>query len=153
VGSRSSPEYKNNGFFLTIKLQPQQNDSGGPIIARLSRVGQSRLSRSRRAGPTILRFGYGTRTQAPYGWRDFGQTAICYLTTGDGARATGQCRAEHRAATRGQAPRLDVKGPDGIPGIADDDEFPAGANKLYRIPSAILPTGSATTAAGRDLGV
>lgn len=69
------------------------------------------------------------------GWLAFGPDGYMYSAQGDGGSGGDPGnRAQDRTVLLGKMLRLDVDGPDNIPGNTDDDEFPAVANKLYAIP-------------------
>jgi glucose/arabinose dehydrogenase len=68
------------------------------------------------------------------GWIDFGPDGYLYTTTGDGGENDSTNAASNLGVMRGKVLRIDVDGADNIPGNADDDAFPADANKNYSIP-------------------
>jgi glucose/arabinose dehydrogenase len=144
LGIAFHPNYQTNGFFY-INYNPNNLTVADTLIARYH-VSANPDVADPASATTILRFGYGTRTQHRAGWMDFGPDGYLYLTTGDGAESDPDNAAQNTTILRGKLLRLDVNGPDGIPGTPDDDGFPADANKLYCIPQTNPFFGSATNA-------
>ncbi len=71
---------------------------------------------------------YGQHTG---GWIAFGNDGYLYLPLGDASFSTA---AQDLQVLGGKVLRLDVDGPDNIPGNTDDDAFPDEANRNYSIP-------------------
>ncbi|HLP84111.1 MAG TPA: PQQ-dependent sugar dehydrogenase [Phycisphaerales bacterium] len=65
------------------------------------------------------------------GWIGFGPDGLLYIPLGDNAASQN---GQNNTSLRGKILRIDVDGPDNIPGNADDDGFPEDATKLYTIP-------------------
>jgi hypothetical protein len=65
------------------------------------------------------------------GFFAFGPDGLLYTAVGDN---TNPLIAQDLNSLRGKILRLDVDGPDNIPGNADDDEFPADPSKNYSVP-------------------
>jgi glucose/arabinose dehydrogenase len=144
LGIAFHPDYQNNGFFY-INYNPNNLTVADTLISRYH-VSANPDVADPASATTILRFGYGTRREHRSGWMDFGPDGYLYLTTGDGAENDPDGAGQNLAILRGKVLRLDVNGPDGIPGTPDDDEFPADPNKQYRIPLSNPYHGSATNA-------
>jgi hypothetical protein len=83
---------------------------------------------------TILHIPYNI-TNHRAGWMGFGPDGYLYISTGDGGENDPQNNASNLAALKGKILRLDVNGPDGQPRTADDDCFPADADRNYCIPA------------------
>jgi glucose/arabinose dehydrogenase len=144
LGIAFHPDYQNNGFFY-INYNPNNLTVADTLVARYH-VSANPDVADPASATTILRFGYGTRREHRSGWMDFGPDGYLYLTTGDGAENDPDGAAQNLSLLRGKLLRLDVNGPDGIPGTSDDDEFPADANRNYCIPIGNPYRGSATNA-------
>jgi hypothetical protein len=65
------------------------------------------------------------------GWIGFGPDGMLWVSTGDAHNSSNGQRTDN---LMGRILRLDVDGPDNIPGNADDDAFPTIATKNYCIP-------------------
>jgi len=145
LGIAFHPDYQHNGYFY-VNYTPSGATAADTLVVRY-RVSQSdpNVADPSTATP-ILRFGFGTRVQHRAGWMDFGPDGFLYISTGDGAENDPDNAAQNLTLLRGKILRLDVNGPDGIPGTADDDGFPADANKNYRIPPGNPFAGSPTNA-------
>ncbi|MFY7895884.1 MAG: PQQ-dependent sugar dehydrogenase, partial [Phycisphaerales bacterium] len=66
------------------------------------------------------------------GWIGFGPDGLLYIPHGDNG---SDSNSQNMTTLRGKILRIDVDGPDNIPGNADDDGFPTDNDKLYTIPS------------------
>jgi glucose/arabinose dehydrogenase len=66
------------------------------------------------------------------GWTAFGPDGELFVSWGNGAIENNS--SDITDNLRGKLLRLDVNGPDGLPGTADDDQFPADTNRNYCIP-------------------
>jgi hypothetical protein len=66
------------------------------------------------------------------GWTSFGPDGYLYFSWGEQGTSTNAQDITDNLL--GKILRLDVNGPDGVPGTADDDAFPADPNKNYCIP-------------------
>jgi glucose/arabinose dehydrogenase len=65
------------------------------------------------------------------GWIGFGPDGLLYIPLGDNGPSSN---SQSNTTLRGKILRIDVDGPDNVPGNADDDGFPADMTKLYTIP-------------------
>jgi glucose/arabinose dehydrogenase len=94
------------------------------------------------------------------GWLGFGPDGYLYLATGDGGNSNdttgGVSFPPYHTPETGNAQdltdnilgkvlRLDVNGPDGQPGTADDDGYPADPNRHYTIPPTNPYVGTVNT--------
>ncbi|MDX2118622.1 MAG: PQQ-dependent sugar dehydrogenase [Planctomycetota bacterium] len=71
------------------------------------------------------------------GWMGFGPDAMLYIASGDGGSGNDPNNAGLDITNQllGKMLRLDVDGPDNVPGNSDDDGFAADNTRLYTIPS------------------
>jgi glucose/arabinose dehydrogenase len=81
----------------------------------------------------IIRVVY-TITNHRAGWLAFGPDGYLYASTGDGGEQDPQNAASDLTKPRGKVLRIDVTGPDGVPGTPDDDAFPADPERNYAVP-------------------
>lgn len=132
------PDYARNGYFY-VNYNPTGLTNADTLVVRY-RVSAADPNVADPASATpILRFSF-TRREHRAGWMGFGPDGYLYITTGDGGENDPDNAAQTVAATsalswRGKVLRIDVNGPDGVPGTADDDAFPADANRNYVIPA------------------
>ncbi|HVZ94099.1 MAG TPA: PQQ-dependent sugar dehydrogenase, partial [Phycisphaerales bacterium] len=133
------PGFATNGFFYVY-----YTDNASPtnaVIARFHATSPDSADLASRF--TILRY---AQNQHYGSWMDFGRDGYFYVSNGDGAEGDSAGRAQNITLLQGKMLRLDLDGPDNILGTADDDEFPADANKNYAIP----PTNPLVGVAGED---
>lgn len=135
LGLAFHPNYAHNGYFYVFYTPP-----GSPQVF-ISECAVARFHVS--ANPdiadfssrtTILRF---TQTYPHHraGWIGFGPDGYLYVANGDGGpEGPGNDDAAQLNAFQGKILRIDVDGPDGVPGTADDDGFPSDADRHYQIP-------------------
>jgi glucose/arabinose dehydrogenase len=145
LGIAFHPDYESNGYFY-INYTPPVGTVADTAVVRYRVSAGNPLVADPASASLVLRFGYGTRLQHRAGWMDFGPDGFLYVATGDGAENDPDNAAQSVTTLRGKILRLDVNGPDGQPGTADDDQFPADANRNYRIPAGNPFAGSATNA-------
>ncbi|MGE3109109.1 MAG: PQQ-dependent sugar dehydrogenase [Phycisphaerales bacterium] len=137
LGLAFHPNFMNNGYFFVNYT----NSAGNTVIARYQANAPFATSVTANAATatTVL-----TITQ-PFnnhngGWMAFapGDTeGYMYISTGDGGSGNDpNGNGQNINVLLGKILRIDVDGPDNIPGNADDDAFPADANRLYSIPAS-----------------
>ncbi|HWB21143.1 MAG TPA: PQQ-dependent sugar dehydrogenase [Phycisphaerales bacterium] len=124
------PNYQQNGIFYIYYTTSTGN--ADPFIARYHVSSNPNIADSASAS-IILHIPY-TISSHRAGWMGFGPDGYLYVSTGDGGEQDPQNNASNLAVLKGKILRLDVNGPDGIPGTADDDGFPADNDRNYRIP-------------------
>ncbi len=142
------PNYQQNGYFYVV-YTPGTSSLADFVIARYKVSAADPNIADPTSEQIILRIPY-TRKEHRAGWMGFGPDGFLYVSTGDGGENDPDNAASNTTNTalglRGKVLRLDVNGPDGIPGTADDDGFPADANKNYQIPADNPWAASATNA-------
>ncbi|MFO0830390.1 MAG: PQQ-dependent sugar dehydrogenase [Phycisphaerales bacterium] len=127
------PDYQANGYFY-VNYNPVGATVADTLVVRYRRSASDPNVADPASATPILRFGFGTRREHRAGWMGFGPDGFLYITTGDGAENDPDNAAQNLTLLRGKVLRIDVNGADGVPGTADDDEFPADVNKNYAIP-------------------
>ena len=141
LGLAFHPDYNTNGYFW---VNYTRSGDGATVVARGRRNGAF-------ASNTAIATGTGNvqletvlvvaqpATNHNGGWIDFGPDGNLYISMGDGGNAGDPFgtdgNGQNTSALLGKILRLDVDGPDNIPGNADDDGFPVDANRLYTIPA------------------
>lgn len=125
TGLAFHPNYATNGYVYV---------SRGQSVARIQAAGDpTTATTSSGAIVTIIRIpALAFGGQHVGGWIGFGPDGKLYYSTGDVGNSGNGQRTDHLLS---KIIRIDVDGPDGIPGTADDDGFPADENKNYTIPS------------------
>ena len=141
LGMCFDPRYATNGVFY-ITYTTGTTTLSDPILARGQVTANPNVA-DLASVTTILRIVY-TRKEHRSGWCEFGPDGYLYLTTGDGGENDPDNAGSNLTTLRGKILRLDVDGPDDIPGNADDDGFPADANRNYCIPPTNPFFGSAS---------
>jgi len=129
LGLAFHPDYQSNGFFFVNYCDA----SGNSVIARFQ-VTANPESADPNSRETVL---FIAQPDANHrgGWLDFGPDGYLYDSQGDGGgQQDPSNRAQNINLLQGKILRLDVDGPDDIPGNADDDGFPGDNNKLYTVP-------------------
>ncbi len=140
LGIAFHPDYQNNGYFY-LNYTVGTSSLADTVIARF-RVSADPNVADPNSFQQILRIPY-TVKQHRSGWMDFDPAGYLYIPTGDGGETDPQNNASNTNVLMGKILRLDVNGPDGIPGTSDDDGFPADANKHYQIPATNPHVGEA----------
>jgi glucose/arabinose dehydrogenase len=137
LGLAFHPNFAQNGYFYVTYTPPNPANTGlgDWALARfkISAADPNVADPDPMTRQTVLRFPY-TLGQHRGGWIGFGPDGYLYATTGDGGENDPADAAQNLSLLRGKVLRLDVDGPDDVPGNADDDGFPADAMKLYTIP-------------------
>jgi glucose/arabinose dehydrogenase len=132
LGLAFHPDFLNNGYFWVNYT----NSSGTTVIARYQAAAPYDTSTSAvAAGTTVL------TVPQPFsnhngGWIGFGPDGYLYIGMGDGGSGNDpNGNGQNINSLLGKMLRIDVDGADNIPGNADDDGFPADANRLYSNPA------------------
>ncbi len=133
LGLAFHPNYLENGYFWINYTA----GNGATVIARYRALGDPATATT--ADPdsrqVVLTFSQPF-TNHNGGWIGFGQDGYLYISSGDGGAANDpQGNGQNRLTLLGKLLRIDVDGPDNIPGNEDDDQFPADPNKHYTIPT------------------
>lgn len=139
------PNFEANGFFY-VNYTPPNGSIADTLVVRYHVNPASPDVADPASATPILRFNFGARREHRAGWMDFGPDGYLYISTGDGGESDPDNAAQNLALLRGKVLRIDVNGPDNSPGTADDDAFPADANRNYVIPPSNPFFGSATNA-------
>ncbi len=126
------PDYAENGYFYVCFVSNQPS-SGTAVLARFQVSSNPDIANAASVTP-ILKITY-TQAQHRSAWMDFGPDGYLYYNTGDGGENDPLNAASDLSVLRGKILRLDVNGPDGVPGTSDDDGFPSDANKHYVVPA------------------
>ncbi len=125
------PNYAQNGyFFVCLTVDGPRS----PVLMRFRRMANDPDRADPASGIKILQIDYTSLPNHRSAWMDFGPDGYLYYNTGDGAEQDPTDQASNKNTLRGKILRLDVNGPDGEPGTADDDGFPADALKHYHVP-------------------
>ncbi|MCI0630159.1 MAG: PQQ-dependent sugar dehydrogenase [Phycisphaerales bacterium] len=130
LGMTFHPEYASNGYFFINYIE----NTGDSVIARYKASDADPDIADPTSGSIVL---YLDQPNANHrgGWLAFGVDGYLYDSQGDGGGQNDPSnRAQNINLLQGKILRLDVDGPDNIPGNADDDAFPVDANKNYSIP-------------------
>ncbi len=157
LGLAFHPDFMNNGYFYVNYTRATQPGVswGSTVVARYRATGgDGNALTADPASATILMTILQPDANHNGGWMDFGPDGHLYIATGDGGCANdNNCGGQnptinppgHTPGTGnaqditsnllGKVLRIDVDGPDNIPGNADDDQFPADPNRNYSIPN------------------
>jgi len=151
LGLAFHPNFMQNGyFFVNYTRSPQANVSAGStIVARYRALAGNPLATTADPAGTILLTIPQPETNHNGGWMAFGPDGNLFIATGDGGNgndtnggstvvAVGHVaggNAQSTARLLGKMLRIDVDGPDNIPGNADD------ADTMLALPYRI-PTGN-----------
>ncbi len=138
LGVAFHPTYTTHGYFYVHHTRASDN---AIIIARLR--GNAPYATSTTADPAsytqVLVIPHPSYTNHNGGWIEFGPDGYLYASIGDGGNGndTGGTRptggnAQSLTNLLGKIIRIDVDGPDDIPGNSDDADTTAGT--AYRIP-------------------
>ncbi|MCW5767479.1 MAG: PQQ-dependent sugar dehydrogenase [Phycisphaeraceae bacterium] len=134
LGLAFHPNYLTNGYFWVNYT----NSSGTTVVARYQATGDPATSSfANLASAQVVLTIAQPFSNHNGGWIAFGPDGYLYIATGDGGSGgdPGNRAQDTTNQLLGKMLRIDVDGPDNIPGNADDDGFPADATKLYTIPS------------------
>jgi glucose/arabinose dehydrogenase len=131
LGIAFHPDFLNNGYFWV----DYTNSSGTTIIARYqANAPYATSTTANPTGTTVLTVSQPFNNHNG-GWIAFDPDGYLRIDMGDGGSANDpNGNAQNINSLLGKQLRIDVDGPDNIPGNADDDAFPADATRLYSIP-------------------
>ncbi len=131
LGLAFHPQYAQSGWFYFYYSRTTTQNTADTIIARC-RVSQTDPNL---ADPSTLQVVLNMPNAGGNhvsGWIGFGPDGLLYIPHGDNG---SDSNSQNMTTLRGKILRIDVDGPDNIPGNADDDGFPTDNDKLYTIPS------------------
>jgi glucose/arabinose dehydrogenase len=153
LGLAFHPDFLNNGYFyvnFTRTLQAGVSAGSTQIVRYRANAPFATSTTADPASATVLLTIPQPDANHNGGWISFGPDGFLYIATGDGGcfndttcggtapsvfpHSAGGNAQDRTANLLGKMLRLDVDGPDNIPGNADDDAFPADANRNYAIP-------------------
>ncbi len=153
LGMAFHPQFLQNGYFYVVyNAEPEAGISAGSIMLVRYRAtdGDPRAATADPASAYVVLKIKKPDPEHNGGWVAFGADGYLYLSTGDGGNGDDQNRGDtivppgHTPITGnaqdlsdnllGKILRLDVDGPDNIPGNADDDAFSNDPDKNYCIP-------------------
>lgn len=127
LGLAFHPQYAANGYFYVYYTTPTVR-----TIARYHVSTTDADVADAASARIILQVGTTSAGIHQGGWLAFGPDGLLYNAWGNNAvAANGQVITNNLL---GKVLRIDINGPDGVPGTADDDGFPADDSKNYRIP-------------------
>lgn len=131
LGLAFHPNFQQNGFFYVCYTAT--TGVSDPVVARFHVTANPDIA-DFSSKAVILHIPY-TIAAHRAGWIDFGADGHLYLSTGDSGEMDPGNNASNLGVLKGKILRLDVNGPDGLPGTGDDDGFPADADRNYQIPA------------------
>ncbi len=135
LGLAFHPNYANanNGYFW---VNYTRSGDGATVIMRGRRSATSAVVADAAANTVVLIIPQPFNNHNG-GWMSFGPDGFLYLALGDGGSGNDPGnRSQNLSSLLGKILRIDVDGADNIPGNADDDAFPADAERLYSIPAS-----------------
>jgi len=154
LGLAFHPNFLNNGYFyvnLTRTAQAGVSAGSTQIVRYRANAPFATSTTADPASATTLLTIPQPDANHNGGWISFGPDGFLYISSGDGGCANDSTcggatpsvfphsaggNAQDRTQNLlGKMLRLDVDGPDNIPGNADDDAFPADADRNYAIPA------------------
>ena len=119
------PRWEENGYFYASK-----QGTGAQVTVYRGRVSATDPNVADPASITKVFSRYTAGGQHTGGMLHFGPDGYLYVTSGDQSGNPQQLNT-----WGGKVFRIDVDGPDNIPGNADDDAFPADDNNNYTVPA------------------
>ncbi len=134
LGLAFHPNFATNGYFY-VNFTVGTSNLADTVVMRFKTLPGNPDVADFNSRVQILRIPY-TIKQHRAGWMDFGTDGKLYIATGDGGENDPLNAGSDLTVLKGKILRIDVNGPDGVPGTADDDGFPADANKNYVIPAS-----------------
>ncbi|MBX3384730.1 MAG: PQQ-dependent sugar dehydrogenase [Phycisphaeraceae bacterium] len=153
LGLAFHPDFMANGYFYIVFNAPAEPgfSAGTTTLMRYRAENGDPLAprADPNSGVVIMKI-IKPDPQHNGGWIDFGPDGYLYFSTGDGG-GSNDTNGPNTIVPPGHTPgtgnaqdltdnlmgkilRIDVNGPDGIPGTQDDDGFPADPDRHYRIP-------------------
>lgn len=146
------PRFMENGYFYVKYATPAVSgvSAGDVFVVRYRAMGADPMANAADPASAVVIMKI-TQPESTHngGWLDFGPDGKLYIATGDGGNANdttgGVSFPPYHTPGIGNAQdltdnilgkvlRIDVDGPDGEPGTADDDGFPSDATRHYVIP-------------------
>lgn len=129
LGMCFDPDFAANGYFY---VHYSELGTGNCIIARYTATTPD--SADSTSAFRLLRLVQPNGNHRG-GWLDYGPDGYLYIAFGDGGGQNDPAnRAQNITLLQGKILRVDPDGPDDIYGTADDDAFPADADKNYALP-------------------
>jgi glucose/arabinose dehydrogenase len=137
LGLAFHPNFLNNGYFFVNYT----NSAGTTFVVRYQANPPFATSTTANAASatTVLTIAqpFSNHNGGWIGFRPDDIDGQLYIAAGDGGSANDPGnRAQNINDLLGKMLRIDIDGPDNIPGNADDDAFPADAAKNYSIPAS-----------------
>lgn len=129
------PDYQNNGLFY-VNYTVGTLNLADTVVSRFHVSADPNVADAA-SRQQILRIPYLSK-QHRAGWMAFfdaNSGSSLYIATGDGGENDPLNNASNLNVLAGKILKIDVDGPDLVPGTSDDDGFPADANKHYHIPA------------------
>lgn len=123
------PKYMSNGWFYVY--YSRTNGAGADTVIARARVSTTDPNIADPATLQDVLVVTGSNAIHQGGWIGFGPDGLLYIPLGDNGQSP---TAQSDTTLRGKILRIDVDGPDNIPGNADDDGFPEDSSRLYTIP-------------------
>jgi glucose/arabinose dehydrogenase len=131
LGIAFHPEFATNGYFWVNYTAA----NGTTVIQRFRAAGDPMTSTAAEPNGQIVLTVSQPFANHNAGWLAFGPDGYLYIPLGDGGNGGDPGnRAQNINELLGKILRIDVDGPDNIPGNDDDDGFPADPNRHYTIP-------------------
>jgi glucose/arabinose dehydrogenase len=158
------PDFMRNGYFYVVYTAPGVPGvtAGDVFLMRYRAMGGDPLAnQADPASATLILRVHKPENTHNGGWIGFGPDGYLYMGTGDGGNAndtdSGVGYPPYHTPGTGNAQdltdnilgkilRLDVNGPDGVPGTADDDGLPNDPERNYCIPASNPYVGTANSA-------
>jgi glucose/arabinose dehydrogenase len=136
LGLAFHPRFAQNGYFFVNYT----NSSGTTVIARYRVAGDplttNTVSPATQQIVLTIAQPFSNHNGGWIGFRPDDTDGLLYIATGDGGSGNDPNNAgQNNNQLLGKMLRIDIDGPDNVPGNADDDGFPGDANRLYTNPS------------------
>jgi glucose/arabinose dehydrogenase len=132
LGLAFHPDFLNNGYFWVY-----YSVSGANVVRRYQANAPFATSTTANAATSTAVLSIADfASNHNGGWMGFGPDGYLYIASGDGGGGNDpNANGQNINTLLGKMLRIDVDGPDNVPGNADDDGFPADAARLYTIPA------------------